>query len=551
MNRLLSIAVCTVTVVLLVTEPLSINKAGAQEREETLPNIVLVFYDDFGLGDMKRFNPDSKVPTPNLDRLAESGMVFMDAHTTSSLCAPSRYSVMTGNYPFRGRAEGGVWSPFQPSNVLPEQRTIGNILQDAGYNTSMFGKLNLGGRIRMKDGSLYPYTNKQALKKDWRDLDFSRKIEDGPTDYGFDYSYVLLEGIQAPPYAYFENDKLEGNPADLQWLPASREGSITGEGLRMPDYDSRQAGPRLMGKALDFIDRHVAENRRSGKERPFFMHYASQAVHGPYTPPDTFFGKPVKGVTGVRNRLDMCVEADLAVGELMRKLDEQGLLDNTLFIATSDNGVPWGRNGMQGLYKTEVRAGHGHSQGIIDGVPLRGCKGQIWEGGHRVLFLARWGDGTPAGSRIAPGSSSRQLISLSDLAATFLAITNQSIPEDQFRDSHNLLPILLGKQNESIPVRKFMYQQSGTEDLAGVGNKMFRAVRWNNYKLIFHDGIRPYDERFYYFREYRKFYDLSTDVGEHRNILFEPEHAERIRRMQRMLTEQLENPKEGRTSPVF
>jgi arylsulfatase A-like enzyme len=369
---------------------------------------------------------------------------------------------------------------------------------------------------------------------------------------GFDYSYVLLEGIQAPPYAYFENDRLEGDPGDLAWLPSSRGGSSTKDGLRMPDYDSRQAGPRLIQSALDFIDRHLEENRRSGRKRPFFMYYASQAVHGPYTPPETFLGKPVKGVTGVNNRLDMSYEADLAVGALMDKLAGEGELANTLFIVTSDNGVPWGRHAMQDTYKEEVRAGHVYSEGIIDGVPLRGYKGQIWEGGHRVLFIARWGDGTPGGSRIRPGATSRQLISLSDLAATFLALTGQSMPPDQFRDSYNILPILLGQQDESDPVREIMYQMSGSEWRAGLGEAPFRAVRQNQWKLIFHDNLRQYDERFaQYYAEFREMYHLGTDVGERRNLLFDPDQSDRIRRMQRMLTEQLDHPGEGRTSPVF
>ena len=543
---LLLIGFVTVAVIAGVDTAVGQNSDSSEK-----PNIVLILFDDFGLGDMQRFNPDCKVPTPNLDRLTETGMIFTDAHTTSSLCAPSRYSVMTGNYPFRGRVEKGVWLPFEEPMIRPEQQTIGNILQDAGYNTAMFGKLNNGGRIRMNDGSLYEYTNEEALENDWHNFDFGCKIEGGPTDIGFDYSYVLLEGIQAHPYAYFENDKLEGNPGNLQWLLSSSSGSITHTGLRMPDYDSREAGPRLMQKSLDFIDRHISSNRQTQKNQPFFIYYAAQAVHGPYTPPDTFFGKSVKGVTGVNDRLDMCYEADLAVGVLMNKLEEEGLLDNTLFIVTSDNGVPWVRTGEQSTYKEEVRAGHGHSQGVIDGVPLRGFKGQIWEGGHRVLFIARWGDGTPSGSRIRPGSESGQLISLSDLAATFLAVTGQSMPANDFRDSYNLLSILLGSQSESVPVREFMYQQSGLENLAGIGNARFRAVRWNDWKLIFHDGIRQYDDRFYYYWEHRKFFNLLADVGERRNLLFEPTQATRIQRMQQMLSDQLERPLEGRTAPVF
>lgn len=484
---------------------------------EQLPNVVFVLIDDMGMGDTRLYNPDAKIPTPNMDRIARAGLILYDAHSTAALCAPTRYGVMTGNYPFRGRKDLGVWPAFDPPMVLDDQRTIGNIMQDAGYHSAMIGKLNNGGYFYSKSGSGYT-TNTQ-------DIDFSRAFDRGPTTgLGFDYSYNLLVGIQAQPYAYFENDRLAGNSVDLQVRPAMTGLSSTRKGLRMPDYDSREAGPQLANAALRFIDGHIQKNQQQGSETPFFLYLATQAAHGPYTPPDELNNVQVRGVTGVSDRADMIYEADVVVGQLLDKLEQEDLLSNTLFIVTSDNGVP--KVAVDGDSQEEAN-GHINAQGMVHGIPLRGRKSDIYEGGHRVPFVARWGDGTGAGSTIMPGSRSDRMICLQDLAATLLDLTDQPMPVDQYRDSYSFLPLLQGQDK---PVRSHLLMQSGSTS-RGVFN---RAIRTDGWKLVISSDATDVGEA-------TELYNLRDDLSETNNLIDDPAQKARVAQLGRLLFEQLKS----------
>ncbi|MDB4475811.1 sulfatase-like hydrolase/transferase, partial [Pirellulales bacterium] len=371
---------------LLLLSATQVCAATAHEK----PNVIIFFMDDMGYGDCRAYNPQSKVALPNIESLCENGIRFTDAHSPSAVCAPSRYSVMTGNYPWRGRLENGTWMFHQRSQILDGQTTLGQLMKRAGYHTAFLGKVHLGGTV-------YSKTTRKPVtwKFDFHDIDFSRKWKDGPSDLGFDFTYSLPQGIQGPPYIAFRNGMLDGAPEDLiEWTPGVYGSSeIPTKGFGFKHWNSSEAGPHLIGEATAFIDRHVKDN----SDTPFFMHYCTESCHVPHTPPETLAGEHVKGAAGDAH-LDMIHEADIQLGILVKHLKTQGILKNTLIVFASDNGgLARGKPGNH-------RLNHNSN------APLRGSKATIWEGGHRVPLIARWGDGTQPGSTITPAATSSALI---------------------------------------------------------------------------------------------------------------------------------------------
>lgn len=405
------------------------------------PNILYLMADDIGWGDFQCYHAKGRVPTPNIDRLARAGMRFTDAHTPAALCAPTRYAVATGNYTWRGRQPGGTWGWNQAPGFLPGQKTVGHLLQEAGYRTGLFGKLHFGG-VFEDNGAGKP--------------DFSRPMKVGPREWGFTYSYVLLGGHQAPPYCFFENNRVDGDGSKVTQLGAGplNGGIIAAAGPGLPDWDSRQVGGRLLEKVLAFID--------AEKGRPFYVHLSTDGAHGPYTPPDTLAGTPVKGETKMTPKTDMAFEVDVIVGKLVEALEKRALLDSTLLVVTSDNGgIP------------VDRAAHGHD--AVGG--LRGSKSYIWEGGHRVPFLAMWKGRVPA------GEVRHQLLGTHDIVPTFVELAGGTFSADQMLDSVSLAPVLLGTRGDDRPVRETLLIQSSpgrdafTEGMDAQGHSLAEKPR--------------------------------------------------------------------------
>lgn len=431
-----------------------------------LPNVVMIMADDWGWSDIaayRRFQGlDDPIPTPNLDRLVSEGLMFTDAHSPAALCAPTRFSMMTGSNPYRNGVQWGTWGLEATSAFSVNRRhiTVGEIMQAAGYRTAFFGKMHFGGGT----------------------TDFINKMPHFPTTYGFDYTFCTHGGIQDPPYLFFENDRfaridatdplnpsVPGTLADLkEW--ASGSYTITnGTGkIQAPPHDgtgdihwnSSQNGIINSRKAAAFIGDHLANH--PGK--PFMVYYCAPQVHAPHTPPTDFEpdangipgnppNVPVAGTTGGDELADMVYELDLQVGWIIAKLEDpngdgskaDSILANTLVMFTSDNGGLASERGLPGYDSTGI---------------LRGAKAMMEEGGHRIPFVAHWGDGTPAGSVIAPGTVSHQLICSHDWVGAMYALTGQSMAEDQAMDAANILPILLGEQDENVPVHDYMLHQS-------------------------------------------------------------------------------------------
>ena len=487
---------------------------------EARPNFLVVLSDDVGWGDFQCYNPQGRIPTPNLNRMAREGMRFTDAHTPAALCAPTRYSIITGNYPWRGRMPNGTWGYNQAPQFLPGQKTVAHVLQSSGYRTAMFGKVHYGG-VFETDGA--------------GKADFSKPMRVGHREWGFDYSYVLLGGHQAPPYFYMENNRMVGDPRKVEQLPVGPRGKghVGQAGPGLPDWDNTKVGETLTTKAIAFVDDHLARNRKEGRTRPFFIHFCSDGAHSPYNPPEELLGTGVKGSSGMTAHTDMVHEVDVIVGKLTEALAKRGLLSNTLIIATSDNGgLPFERE-------------HGHD--AVGG--LRGYKSFIFEGGHRVPFLARWGDGTPGGSKIPPGAVRNQVIGIHDIVPTFAELAGAELGADQALDSVSLAPVLLARRGDDQPVRTTLLVQSspGRDAFSEArseprspasqpanaqvradmpSHNMAHALREGQWKLTIDVQDEP-----------AALYDLGNDLAEKRNLLRDPSQAERVKRMTRLYRE--------------
>ncbi|MBB3206532.1 arylsulfatase A-like enzyme [Rhodopirellula rubra] len=382
------------------------------------PNIVLIFADDLGYGDAG-CNGATHVQTPNIDLLATEGRRFTDAHSASAVCTPSRYALLTGEYPLRA----GLWGPCSPTSKLlidTDKLTIAQLLKNKGYETSCFGKWHLGF------GS--------------DTTDYAKPLRPGPLDIGFSYYFGVPVVNSAPPYVYVENDRVVGMTSDD---PIVLIGKNAGEkatpitplteehGNRVPNwfggaveahnlYNDFNLGTTLAEKATDWI--------RANKDKPFFVYLATTNIHHPITPAPRFQGTSQCGLYG-----DFIHELDWIVGEVMKTLEEQGVADNTLMIFTSDNG---------GMFHNVAQAAYqdGHQQNG----DLLGYKFGIWEGGHRVPFIARWP------GKIKPGTTSDKLICHVDMLATFAALTGQSLEKEQLVDSVNVLPALAGESTAQV-----------------------------------------------------------------------------------------------------
>ena len=391
-----------------------------QTRKDA-PNVVLIFADDLGYGDVGCYGA-TKVQTPNIDRLAREGRRFTDAHSASAVCTPSRFGLLTGQYPIRGAGGQGLWGPApitSPLLVPTETLTIADVFKSGGYETAVFGKWHLGFGTG---------------KNDWNE-----PLRPGPQDLGFDYYFGMPVVNSAPPYVYVENDRIVGSdPADpLVYVgrgakdttpitPIPPEASnrspnaFRGAVEAHKNFNDYEVGTTLAKKATDWI-------KARGDER-FFLYFATTNIHHPFTPAKRFQGTSQAGLYG-----DFIHELDWIVGEVRQSLEDAGVADNTLILFTSDNGGMFNLGGRHA-----VSLGH-----KING-DLLGSKFGVWEGGHRVPFIAWWPGKVPA------GTVSDQLLSSVDLMATFAEIVGRDLGEGEGRDSINMLPALTGEPEQAL-----------------------------------------------------------------------------------------------------
>ena len=383
----------------------------------THPNIIYILADDLGYGDLSCYNPDSMIPTPNLDALASQGMRFTDAHAPSSVCTPSRYSILCGRYCWRTALKQSVLWPWDASLIEPDRLTVGQMLRERGYRTACIGKWHLGWNWATKDGSPaygdlspgeYEMSKRHALSDN---IDFTQPVKGGPVDCGFDY-YFGEDVPNFPPYTWFENDRILAQPTEEK--PDEMYGA---PGPMAPGWELEAVMPELTRRTVKYIE--------ESDDSPFFLYFPLTAPHTPIVPTDDF-----KGMSGAGDYGDFVCEVDWTVGEVMKALDRRGIADNTLLIFTSDNGPE------NSAYKRIQEFGHYSMDG------LRGLKRDTWEGGHRVLFIARWPVRTEA------GAVNDEPICLIDLMATAASLVDYGLPEDAGEDSYSILPALVGEPCE-------------------------------------------------------------------------------------------------------
>ncbi|MGH7202151.1 MAG: sulfatase family protein [Planctomycetaceae bacterium] len=472
------------------------TSATAADAPIAPPHIVVLLADDLGWGDARCYNPDSKIPTPNLDRLASQGVRFTDAHTPSSVCTPTRYGLLTGRYCWRTSLKEGVLWGHSPALIEPGRMTIASLLKAHGYATHGVGKWHLG-------------------LGDDEQTDYSKTLHPAPTDYGFDSYFGIPASLDMDPYLYVVDDRAEAQPTETIEKSEHRRrdgGGYWRGGAIAPGFRHIDVLPRITERAVSVIRQHEEQSRavsarsgatRPGSIQPLFLYFALTAPHTPWMPTDEFRGKSQAGHYG-----DFVAQVDDAIGQVLRALDETGLAENALVIVTSDNGSHWP---VSDIEKFDHRANG----------PWRGQKADIWEGGHRVPFIVRWP------GKIKAGSTSDQTICLTDLPATCAAIVGAELPQNAGEDSYDILPALLGT-DEGRPIREATVHHS----LHGTF-----AIRQGDWKLVLGLGsggftqprvIEPKPGE-----PAGQLYNLAADPAEERNVY--AEHPEIVARLRQLL----------------
>lgn len=428
-------------------------------NRERKPNIVLIMADDLGYGDLGCYGA-LKIRTPNIDAVASQGMRFTDAHSSSAVCTPSRYSVLTGRYCWRSRLSHGVLGGFGAPLIETERTTVASLLKRQGYATAAVGKWHLGLEWIRKDGR--PLFGKRELAGEDDSIegehvngfgvDYAKPISGGPRSLGFDYFFGIAGSLDMPPYCFLEDDHTVGIPS-LEKRPyeaQQRQGLMT-EGWRDDLVDVTFAE-----KAVSFVRRHVREH----PEAPFFLYLAPSAPHRPCLPPPFMKGKSDAGLRG-----DMVMVFDWVVGQVVETLRDLGMEEDTLLLVTSDNGA-------------QLTDYNGKDYGHKSNGDLRGGKADIWDGGHREPLVARW-PGT-----VQAGSSSDEPVCLSDLLATCAEILGETLPPNAGEDSASVLPVLRGERS-GRPVHEALVHHAY--------DGMF-AIRKGDWKLIDGTGSGGFSE---------------------------------------------------------
>ncbi len=385
------------------------------------PHVLLIYTDDQGYGDVSALNPKSRFQTPNLDRLVREGMAFTDAHSSDTVCTPSRYGLLTGRYSWRTRMKKGVMGAEGEGLIAEGRTTLASMLRDSGYRTAMVGKWHLGMTFHGNKGN-----------RDW-----SRPVLDGPVDKGFDYFYGIPASMNYGVLTYIENRRILDPPtlwtqkkaneiaiADYRITPPYERTRAGGELEVAPSFDDQQVLTVFTNRAVRWLDDFASE----GGDEPFFLYVAYTSPHKPVIPIPEFQGKSEAGAYG-----DFMMETDAHIGSLLEALDRNEMTRDTLVLVTSDNGP-------ETTYRERLkRFGHASAGG------LRGGKRDLYEGGHRVPFVVRW----PA--VVKPGQRSSDLVCQTDLLATMAEVLDRELEPDEAEDSVSFLPILKGEQRPTRP----------------------------------------------------------------------------------------------------
>ena len=441
-------------------------------------NILIILADDMGYGDPGCYNPQSKIATPHIDRLAREGMRFTDAHAPGPVCHPSRYGLMTGRFPFR--TDVSVW-PKKPL-IAEGQMTIASLLKSQGYRTAMVGKWHLG----------------------FLEAGYEKPLPGGPLACGFDSFFGMRASTDIPPYFFIRGDVAVKPPtahiaarSSEGWSPI--QGEFWREGGIAPDLALKDVLPRFTDEAIQVIRSHASANREARK--PFLLYYAPTAPHTPWLPSAEFVGKSGAGMYG-----DFTMMMDAEIGRLLAAMDEADLAKETLVIFTSDNGPVW--------YEADVqRLGHASAGG------LRGMKGDAWEGGHRMPFIVRWP------GRVKAGTVSEQTICFTDVLATLAEVCGAKMPDEAGPDSFSFLPVLEGVQPSDKPIRAPIVMQASSG-----ATMMIRSGGWKLINGLGSGGFsKPSSIKPAPGEPAVQLYNLRTDPAERTNLA--AEHPDKVKEL--------------------
>ena len=479
----------------------------AAENEPARPNIVLILADDMGYGDVAILNPDSRIPTPNLDRLAKEGLVFTDAHSSGSYCVPSRYGLLTGRYMWRTRlGSGGNLANFAGTLIEPGRKTLADLLRRHGYFTGLVGKWHQGIDWKLRDESARDIIRVDPNYQDFANINFASPVVKGPNDYGFDYSFVTAGSAEMNPSTFIENNRVTVLPtltsAEVrekrgQWY--GRDDNIIAEGYRMDTLV-----PTLSNKACEFIER--ASRTQPGK--PFLLYYAMTAPHNPIVPNQEFVGTSRAGAYG-----DFVVELDHHVGRILGKIAELGMERNTLVIFSSDNGPVDRTKGYRARWVRGDTAIYGHD---CSG-PFRGWKGGLQEGGHRVPFFVRWPERVKAGERCST------TIIFNDVIPTVAEMLSIKLDENTAEDGRSFFKALTGEERPASFHEAIVHNS---------GNGSF-AIRKGNFKLTVHGPKTNAQVLDDVFPTSFVLHDLGSDIEETTDV--SRQHPEMVKEMVALL----------------
>jgi arylsulfatase A-like enzyme len=474
------------------------------------PNILLILADDLGYGDVACYNPNSRVPTPRLDRLAREGLKFTDAHSPATVCTPTRYSILTGRMAFRTGFRSVFTGVGGPCLIEADRLTLPGMLRNHGYATALSGKWHVGITFYDSEGKPIHDNSPEAVKR----IDYSRPASDGPIHRGFDHFFGT---VSCPTtdwlYAYMEGDRIPVPPTgliDKSTLPDHAYAHDCREGYIAPGFDLELVDEVFLEYSIGLLKKHAEEK----PGQPFFLFHSCQAVHLPSFPAPKYQGKTDAGPHG-----DFIYQFDATVGRLLDTLEELGIAEDTLVIVTSDNGPELPT-------VVEMRQTHDH-----DGAhPWRGVKRDNWEGGHRVPLIIRWP------GAVQPGRVTAQTVSLVDLMATVAEIVGHELPEKAGEDSQSILPVLDGSLPESQPLRRYTLQESirgfslrdgpwkYLDHQGSGGNNYSAGGLWGAKALALPDSEPNAPAQLYH---------LGRDPGERENLYFK--HPKIVERMKQEL----------------
>jgi arylsulfatase A-like enzyme len=471
---------------------------AADAPKSIRPNILIIYADDLGYGDVQCYNPEhGKIPTPNIDKLAAQGMRFTDGHSSSGVCSPSRYTLLTGRYHWRTRLQGGIVGAFEGPLIAPDRMTIGTLAKQQGYRTACIGKWHLGmdwpitkEQRAMLSPSKQPDDEVSKAGKNasaggavateqqiaaWRDI-FSKPIAGGPTACGFDL-YFGTSVPNWPPFCFIENDRTVGIPTEF--LPRQLMGNnqASQQGPAVKDWKLEGILPALGDRTIQFIKEAV------GKKEPFLVYMPLTSPHTPLA-----VNLEWKDKSHLNLFADFVMETDAVVGRVLDALEKSGAADNTLVIFTSDNGcAPY--IGVKNL----------EQMGHYPSGPLRGYKADAWEGGHRVPFIVRWP------GVVKPGSVCSQLVYQADFLRTFADVFGVKLPDTAGEDSFSLMPLLKG---DDKPIRENAVS-------ASIGGTP--ALRSGSWKYIPAPGSGGWGKGGDQSQPVQ-LYNLADDLGETKNL---------------------------------